>query len=136
MALGQHNNSDAVKAVFGASTNIWSALIGYNTMQMWSRFKPTRYAGSTESDFWKGNDGRCGFLLPTLSGGSFTPSNWGYLKPRGGADYGEPLRAGDFRGYDHDSSLLPPFYSFMLNAQGYGNNVPGSLDPAESDLIS
>lgn len=102
-------------------------------INMWSRFKPTRAPENNEkilnnNTFWKGADERCGFVLPVLSGGAWSLSNWGYDKPRGTAD--EPYRLDDFRGYEHDANVtLPPFYSI-------GNNVPSNLDPVETNIMS
>jgi hypothetical protein len=130
--LTAHVNSSIVRTALGALTNVWRLLIIHVNVNMWSRYKPTRYNQIVREDYWKGNDGRCGFQLPVLSSGTFTPTNWTYLKPRGGHLFMEPLRAGDFRYYDHDQTLKPPFYSYT----GAGGNViPATLDPIESNLI-
>ena len=130
--LTAHVNSSIVRSALGASTNVWRLLIIHANVNMWSRYKPTRYNGGNRSNYWKGSDNYCGFQFPLLVSGSFTPTNWTYLKPRGRKTYYEPMRAGDFRYYDHDQTLKPPFYSFT----GAGGNViPTHLDPVESNLI-
>jgi hypothetical protein len=128
--LTDHINSNIVRTTLNAATNVWRLLIVHVWINMWSRYKPTR-GGAGSGLFWKGDDGRCGFNLPTLSGNIYTPENWEYLKPRGGALLGESFRAGDFRWYDHDPTLKPPFYSFTgIN----GNEVPEVLSPVPSDI--
>lgn len=86
----------------------------------WSRFKPVRAAGACgETDArWKGDDGKCGFNL-----GGANPNKWDYLKPRGGSPGGspdEPVRLGDFRGYNQAKGLEninsgPPVYCNYAN---------------------
>jgi hypothetical protein len=130
--LTAHVTSNIVRNAISAATNVWHLLISHANINMWSRYKPTRYNGATPSDYWKGSDGRCGFQLPTLTAGTFTPTNWTYLKPRGGAAYSEPFRAGDFRYYDHDATLKPPFYSFTGAG---GNTIPANLNPVETNIL-
>jgi hypothetical protein len=145
MALPTSDISTAVvRNLLGEGGDDFLTLAASALINMWSRFKPTRgvYTGAAsmnDDTFWKGHDGRCGFQLPVRSvvGGPFSPSNWVYLPPRGGepggaiSGYDEPGRIDDFRGYDHDATLKPPFYSFIGAG---GSIVPASLDPVESNI--
>lgn len=147
MALGTTNISmTTVRSTLGYTAD-WSLFnVCISTLiNMWSRFKPTRGVNNgnltlNSNTFWKGSDGRCGLSLPTLPAGSgilntYTPSNWEYLHPRGGSPGGtpdEPGRLGDFRGYEHDSTLKPPFYSYT---GGAGNIVPATITPFTNNEI-
>ena len=108
MALTQHVTSAIVKAALGAAMDEWSQLIAHANINKWSRYKPVR--GSWPA----GMSGKYGFNLPT---------NWDYLKPRGGGSNGEPTRAGDFRGYEHDKDIAGP----VVWCQTY--SVPATLNP-------
>lgn len=116
----------------GISSHVVSALCIDSNIIMWNRFKPTKGAFG-DSTFWKGDDGNCGFALPVWlsnSGNAGVYSNsglWSYIHPN--SNY----RLGDFRGYNHDSTLKPPFYSFTGTG---GNIITSSIDPVENDLVS
>lgn len=84
--------SATVKSALSAAVDQWSLLIGHASINKWSKYKPVR------GNYPAGN-GYYGFNLP---------SNWNYNQPRGGVTYSEPMRAGDFRGYEHDQSLTVP----------------------------
>ena len=89
--------SATVKSTLGASMDEWSQLITHNSINRWSKYKPVR--GDWPYDvnyFW-------GFDLSAAN-----PNKWGIIRPRGGITYGEPFRAGDFRGYEHDRTLAYP----------------------------
>jgi hypothetical protein len=139
-ALGTNNISvSLVKNTLGESTYSVFLLATSALINMWSRFKPTRGVNNGEltlnnNTFWKGSDGRCGFNLPIWSSGIiYSPTTWGYLQPRGGSYGGtpdEPGRLGDFRGYFHDNTLAPPFYS------NQSDNIVRTLDPVENELVS
>jgi hypothetical protein len=106
MALGQHVTSALVKSTLGASIDEWSQLILHANINKWSKYKPVRGTYPASSSGKYGLD----LSLWNNSTGTFSPSNWDYLRPRGGV-YFESYRTGDFRGYEHNSSLtLPPAY--------------------------
>jgi hypothetical protein len=76
--------------------NVGAACIADN-INKWSKYKPIRDTGPGPN--WPaGSNGKYGFNLPT---------NWDYLKPRGGA-VDEWYRPSDFRGYEHDPALAFP----------------------------
>jgi hypothetical protein len=115
MSLGTTNiTTTLVGNLIGSSSHSLSVLCTYGSINMWSRYKPTK--GTTGSNWWKGDDGFCGFSLPTLTApDTYSPTNWTYLQPI--VNY----RLGDFRGYEHNSNLTnPPFYS-------WGGQTPSSL---------
>ena len=138
MALATTNLAlSTVRTALGYTAD-WSLFnIGTSSLiNKWSRYKPTRGATGS-STFWKGSDGNCGFILPTLTGNSgnagvYTNSGvWGYAQPQGGSPGGtpdEPVRLGDFRGYEHSSTLKPPFYSDPAD-----NIYHATLTPAQQD---
>ena len=113
-----------------SSSHSLSVLCAHANINKWSRYKPTRGA-TGDNTFWKGSDDNCGFILPTLTGNSgnygvYSNSGvWGYSQPNG--TY--PYRLGDFRGYDHDSTLKPPFYSDPAD-----NIYHSELTPAQQDI--
>ena len=85
----------------------------------WSKYKPVRLNSSLNfTDWWKGNDGNCGFEIPEygtidelfVAMRSNTPV-WNYLKPRGLA-YNEPYRLLDFVGYSVEAR--PPLVRVKL----------------------
>lgn len=146
MALGTTNISTTlVRNTLGENNNNVFSLATSNLINMWSKYKPTRGvnngAAIASNTFWKGHDGRCGFDLPIFqsnsgNAGVYSPTTWGYLKPRGGSPGGnpdEPGRLGDFRGYEHSSTLKPPFYSYTGTG---GNTTETVLDPVENEVIS
>lgn len=141
MALATTNLAlSTVRTALGYTAD-WSLFnIGTSSLiNKWSRFKPVRAAGLGETVYVRprGDDGNCGFILPTLTGNSgtagvYTNSGvWGYAQPRGGSPGGspdEPVRLGDFRGYEHSSTLKPPFYSDPAD-----NIYHATLTPAQQD---
>jgi len=111
MALGTTNISvTLVKTALGSGDNNVSGLCTASNINKWSRFKPVR------GTYPQANDGKYGFDLA---------NNWSYLKPRGGAS--EPYRLGDFRQYQHVSSIankcMPPIHVLPADAQ-FDNLMP------------
>ena len=125
MALGTSNITTTIVGDYiGSTSHTVSVLCIYSSINMWSKYKPTRGAFG-DTTFWKGSDGRCGFSLPIWSSvTTYSPTTWGYIKPN--SNY----RLGDFRGYWHENTIAPPFYS---NAADY---TVRTLNPVESELIS
>jgi hypothetical protein len=115
-----------IKNTLGEDINQVSELCISTLVNMWSRFKPTRGADGV-STFWKGSDGMCGFALPELAGGVYSPTIWGYTKPI--SNY----RLGDFRGYNHDSTLKPPIYTFSGTG---GSTIPATLYPVDNEYLA
>lgn len=87
----------------------------------WSKFKPVRYPAdfTDKSVYWKAADGNCGFTpkstgayanIPSLVDGAM--NGWVYNLPRGKSGiYNEPMRLGDFRGYDSNAHpMVSDFY--------------------------
>ncbi|MCK9429723.1 MAG: hypothetical protein M0R17_06930 [Candidatus Omnitrophica bacterium] len=116
MALGSTNIAlTAVRNLIGASSfNLFD--VGTSPLiNKWSKKKPVRGA------FPQSGSGKYGLNLPT---------NWDYLQPRGGSPGGtpdEPVRLGDFRGYEHDNSLtFPPCY-----CKSSDQEENGVLSPAQ-----
>jgi hypothetical protein len=105
MALGQALTDDIVRAVLGATGDDaydMFKLCTWSTVNKWSKYKPIRDAGFS-GNWPAGTNGKYGLNLPT---------NWDYLKPRGGNwdgnPYDEPARLDDFRGYNHNA--IAPFH--------------------------
>ena len=107
------------------------AKINYN-----SKFKPTRYPADfpDKNVYWKAADGNCGFTpkstgayanIPSLVDGGM--NGWVYNLPRG--KYGtinEPMRLGDFRGYD--SNAHPMVSDFFIPAQASNQFTSASFN--------
>jgi len=94
MALRTTNISALfVGETFDSRTTQIGASCVVPNINKWSKFKPVR-------GIWPASvNGKYGLDLT---------NNWAYLSPRG-APEDEPLRIGDFRGYEHDHRLtLPP----------------------------
>lgn len=115
MALGTININCKTVGDLLADASIYEAYDGHNyinyfllctsiKINKWSKYKPIRDAG-LGSNWPEGDTGKYGLNLPT---------NWTYLKPRGGEPGGlltgidEPARLADFRGYEHDRALAYP----------------------------
>lgn len=107
MALETTNISmSLIRNTLSEVTNKLSLLCLSVLINMWSRNKPVRGSWPAASD------GKYGLSLSLWSNpsGTFTPTNWEYLRPRG-LGYSEGFRMGDFRGYEHNSALtFPPGY--------------------------
>ena len=101
MALGTTNiGLNAVKDLLGEDQTKLFHVGTSPLINKWSRFKPYRWAGFGNYPNW--GDVNFGLNIPT---------NWDYLQPRGGSMGGtpdEPVRLGDFRGYEHNKALTPP----------------------------
>ena len=96
MAISQPTSAN-VKAALGAAMDEWSQLITHANINRWSKYKPVRGAWPQDLNTFYG------FNLTGIN-----PDRWDYLRPRGGDAMGEPYRAGDFRGYEHDRTLAYP----------------------------
>lgn len=115
-----------VANTLGTSTRDVGSLCTNSNINKWSKYKPTRYSSlaPTMDQFWKANDGYCGFDLSNariISAGDtdgMINNTWEYLPPRGGED--EPYRLGDFRGYCHDALVqytCNPPEQFQIQAE-------------------
>lgn len=102
MALGTTNISlNAVNTAIGKSPEVDGSIHLFNVgtsnlINKWSRYKPVR------GTFPESSNSKYGLNLPT---------NWDYLQPQGGSPGGspdEPVRLGDFRGYEHDKDVAGP----------------------------
>lgn len=88
----------------------------------WSKYKPVRYPEDFPSmdEYWKASDGNCGFTPKSTSVYTEIPSymdgemnGWTYNLPRGkSGTINEPMRLGDFRGYDTDA--VPMISNFFV----------------------
>lgn len=105
---------DDVKTCLGLSTNDVATLCTSDKINMWAKYKPTRYAAPFPDDWYKANDGNYGLNLnfPGTAVTSvadlvalYSKVNNGYpdlyLKPTGGSS--SPYRLGDFRGYNKNA---------------------------------
>jgi len=107
MALGTTNIAlRAVRTLLGYDADFSLFNIGTSVLiNKWSKYKPVRAAG-LGANWPAGNGGTYGLDIA---------NNWGYLHPQGGAPGGgtdEPVRLGDFRGYEHNGTLTyPPVYT-------------------------
>jgi hypothetical protein len=113
-------------ALSEGNDNVWLLCIS-NNINMWSRHKPVR-DDDPGSHGPAGGDGDFGLDPPdTTNGGSFSPTDWEYKRPRGlGSTPNEYGRLSDFAGYEH---LAMPFaYSLAVD-----NNVPSTLNPVQED---
>ena len=108
--------SAIVRTALGAVTNKWSLLIKHVNINKWARMKPVR------GNYPAGTTGKYGLQL----------SDWSYLKPRGGGTNSEPLRAGDFRGYEHDKDLAGPVI-YCLSGE---KNIAANYTPAVNSTKS
>ena len=98
----------------------------------WSRYKPVRAAGLGETINARpaGDDGYFGLNMAVGVGAveSTDPTSvWAYLHPEGGSDGGdpdEPVRLGDFRGYEHDKAQTdPPVYADYASDEVEGGTI-------------
>lgn len=77
---------------------------------IYAKFKPVPYPADFVDDKyrWYGNDGWCGINVPNANGSSgldsVVDSEWSWDYPTGGSS--EPLRLGDYRGYNPDAKYL------------------------------
>lgn len=77
---------------------------------IYAKFKPVPYPADFVDDKyrWYGNDGWCGINVPNANGSSgldsVIDSEWSWDYPTGGSS--EPLRLGDYRGYNPDAKYL------------------------------
>lgn len=88
----------------------------------WAKYKPVRYPADFPSRdvYWKASDGNCGFTPKSTSVYTEIPSymdgemnGWTYNLPRGKTGtINEPMRVGDFRGYDTDA--VPMISNFFV----------------------
>lgn len=119
-----------VANTLGTSSRDVGTLCTSDRINKWSKYKPTRYSAiaPTMDQFWKANDGYCGFDLTTARISNATDVDgmvnnvWTYLPPRGGED--EPYRLGDFRGYEHNATVQ------------YSARVPGTIYSQADNVIA
>lgn len=107
MALGTTNISlSYIKNLLGETTYSLFDLCTSALINKWSKYKPIRDAGAG-ANWPDGLDSHYGLNIVENT----NTDNWKHLTPRGGAPGGatdEPGRLGDFRGYEHDTSLAFP----------------------------
>lgn len=128
---------DALNGAGGSvGNNVTSFFSSAAKINHWSKFKPVRYPAdfTDKSAYWKAADGNCGFTpkstgayadIPLLVDG--TMNGWVYNLPRG--KYGtinEPMRLGDFRGYD--SNAHPMVSDFFVPSQMSNQQTSASFD--------
>lgn len=124
----------------GVALNSLGDLITQGPINPWAKFKPVRFAtledtgesATEQPNYWKANDGMCGFSVPestnTTSGPSTSSSAWykllnslllwTYNRPSG-ALLSQPFRENDFDGYDHNAPqpiIGPTTESIMLTS--------------------
>lgn len=115
-------SSDNVRAALGVTSKTWSELITHANINKWSKCKPV--IALTQAGWPQADDYKYGLNLAL----GVNPNKWDYLKPRGGADYNEPLRSGDFKGYEPNTALTwPPCY-----CKSSDQNENPVLSPAQS----
>lgn len=113
MALGTTNISmTLVKGTLGETTLDLGSLCTSAGINMWSRYKPVR------GTFPQGDGSTYGLSMPVLTGSSYSPTGWQYVRPD------SVFRLGDFRGYE-PSALMPPVYSKATT-----NATPSILSPS------
>lgn len=122
-------NTDDVSAVLGVSSHDVAYLCSnrHNKTNKWSKYKPVRIDSPTQkhltatADQWyKGDDGKCGFILPIGAPGANGPTvanlyktgAWAYRAPSPyiynsdgtvASGLGEWCRLEDFIGYNHNA---------------------------------
>jgi hypothetical protein len=102
-----------VKTTLGEDNYSLFSLGTSDQINKWSRFKPIRDASGLNIP--AGSNSKYGLNLPT---------NWNYLQPRGISE-NEPVRLGDFRGYEHDMNIAYPIiYCDVSNI-----SVPSTITP-------
>ncbi len=113
--------SATVKTTLGESIYKWSELITSDLINKWSKYKPVK-------DTWPtADDNKYGLNLYAGS----NPHRWDYLQPGGGSIVGEPFRAGDFRGYEHDRTLAYP----SIQCRDTDNSWEANLYPSGSPYM-
>lgn len=99
---------DTLNNYGGSCTNDIKTFFTNGAINPGNKYKPVPLAVDFCQDFdssaanyyanwWKGNDGFCGYNIPTTSVGATVDGVWSYNPPSGGTS--EPFRLGDFRGY-------------------------------------
>lgn len=151
-----------IQTVLGISSSVnkLSQLCTHANINKWAKYKPIKYAANgimsqydftnecwkSDSTWWKGSGGTCGFTVFTCNSLSDVISNttggmngWGYNGTPTGGTY--PYREADFIGYNHNAKHL--FANFACNSEikGGGNftascmiNMEGSDAIVLSDL--
>lgn len=105
---------DNINNCLGAGSLDLGTLCVSSLVNMWAKYKPTRYntlvetGRSTSSQWWKASDGSCGIHIPAIY--QFPDLfnldwHWTYEHPRG-LSSNEAYRALDFDGYKHGSSAV------------------------------
>ena len=99
-----------VRSALGENNNNVGLLCRSSNINMWSKRKPVIYpANSTDgvADWWRSADNNCGIYVQKVNGldelPELTGSVWSYIPPTGGAS--APYRLGDFRNYEHNSTI-------------------------------
>jgi hypothetical protein len=141
--IGSTNVSiSKVKEALGSALNSLFDLGTLATINKWSKYKPVRGTWPASSN------GRYGLSIPrwhytnnafyfeqadqTGSPYNNTVDNWWLLHPRGGSPGGtpdEPVRLGDFRGYEHSPNYTQPPIHCLTDMQ----DENASLNPAQPD---
>ena len=103
-----------------------------NLVNRWSKYKTVRAYGTGANIHERGKDD-AGYWGFNFSGSN--PDKWDYLKPRGGepggaiSGYDEPVRLGDFRGYEHDRTLAYPSIQCRNTDNAWDTNLYPSGTP-------
>ena len=125
MALGTTNiTTTLVGTTIGSSSRDVGSLCSSTLINKWSKYKPVIYpvvSTTGITDFWKANDGYCGFSIPQyvdVDALLADATTWIYNKPYGTSS--SPYRIGDFRGYEHTSVI--PFDVLIPNAIEVGSS--------------
>lgn len=122
-----------VKNTLGVSNTNVSSLCTSDKVNKYSKYKPVRLNStntSGNSDWYKAQDGNCGFEIPLQTYPEESASKeWKYLKPRGIAN-NEPYRLGDFREYEHN--FTNPFVVF----EDEGNPIYIDIDQTTQFAIN
>ena len=125
MALGTTNiTTTLVGTTIGSASRDVGSLCSSPLINKWSKYKPVIYpvvSTTGITDFWKANDGYCGFSIPQyvdVDALLADATTWIYNKPYGTSS--SPYRIGDFRGYEHTSVI--PFDVLIPNAIEVGSS--------------
>lgn len=95
----------------GTTDNTFGSLFSSSAKtNIYAKFKPVPYPANfvNEKNRWYGNEGWCGINVPNANGSSgldsIVNSEWSWDYPTGGSL--EPLRLGDYRGYNPNAEYL------------------------------
>ena len=138
-----------------SSVNKLGQLCTDSNINMWSKYKPIKYSSKTimsqydstnnnwnsNSTWWRGYDGKCGFtpyssntLSDIISNTTGGMNGWSYTGTPTGSTY--PYRQADFIGYNPDA--VPMLSSFQCNSEikANGNFYASCIIPLPDDNIT